>query len=254
MTATLFQEWLEWFDICLQKQKKKICLLLDNCSAHKIDDPGLQCIELVFLPPNTTSAIQPLDQRIIKNFKHYYRRRMLQKIVLAIDADENSTATEVAWSISALDTVNFISAAWNDVSADTIRNCFFRSLTPAVPDELFLGFSADEVPPSCTQETYTQYVSLDDDLEVTGVQDDAGICEEVLQNKQVEADDVNEESSADATAVTPPKNKQVLHALAIIQRRLQFEGATMDTFLCLESQMQDSMQNNIKQTIAEYFA
>ena len=62
MTATLFQEWLEWFDIRLQKQKKKICLLLDNCSAHKIDDPGSQCIELVFLPPNTTSAIQPLDQ------------------------------------------------------------------------------------------------------------------------------------------------------------------------------------------------
>ena len=45
---------------------------------------------------------------------------MLQKIVLAIDADENSTATEVAQSISALDAVNFVSAAWDDVSADTI--------------------------------------------------------------------------------------------------------------------------------------
>ena len=254
MTATLFQEWLEWFDIHLQKQKKKICLLLDNCSAHKIDNPGLQCIELVFLPPNTTSVIQPLDQGIIKNFKHYYRRRMLQKIVLAINADENSTATEVARSISALDAVNFISAAWNDVSADTIRNCFFRSLTPAVPNEPCLGFSADEVPPSFTQETYTHYVSLDDDLEVKGVQDDADICE-VLQNKQVEADDVNEESSADATEVTPPKNKEVLHTLAIIRRRLQFERADMDTFLCLERQIQDSMQNKIKQTtIAEYFA
>ena len=42
---------------------------------------------------------------------------------------------------------------------------------------------------------------------------------------------------------------------AIIQRRLQFEGADMDTFLRLERQMQDSMQNKIKQTtIAEYFA
>ena len=120
----------------------------------------------------------------------------------------------MARSISALDAVNFISTAWNDVSADTIRNCFFRSLTPTVPDGPFLGFSADEVPPSLTQETYTQYVSLDDDLEVTGVQDDADICEEA---KQVEADDVNEESSDDATAVTPPKNEEVLHALAIIR-------------------------------------
>ena len=42
---------------------------------------------------------------------------------------------------------------------------------------------------------------------------------------------------------------------AIIRRQLQFEGADMDTFLHLERQMQDSMQNKIKQTtIAEYFA
>ena len=41
--------------------------------------------------------------------------------------------------------------------------------------------------------------------------------------------DVNEESSADATAGTPPKNK-VLHALAMIRRGLQIEGADMCTF------------------------
>ena len=111
---------------------------------------------------------------------------MLQKIMLTIDADENSTATEVARSISALDAVNFMSAAWNDVSADTIRNCFFCSLTPAVPDEPFLGFPSDEVPASFAQETYAQYVDLDDNFETTGLQDDADICKEVLQNKQAE--------------------------------------------------------------------
>ena len=180
-------------------------MLLDNCTAHKIENNGLQFIELVFLPPNTTSYIQPLDQGIIKNFKHYYRRRMSQKIVLTIDAGENCTATDVIRSISALDAVNFMSAAWNDVSADTNRNCFFRSLTRATHDESFFGFTADEVPPSFTQETYTQYVNLDDGLEVTGVQDDTVICAEVLHNKQVETDDVNEESPDDATALTEPK-------------------------------------------------
>ena len=117
---------------------------------------------------------------------------MLQKIVLTIDADENSTATDVVRSISVLDAVNFMSATWNDASADTIRNCFFRSLTPATPDESFLRFRADEVTSLFTQETYTQYVNLDDGLKVTGVQDDTDICAEVLQNKQVETDDVNE--------------------------------------------------------------
>ena len=78
---------------------------------------------------------------------------MLQKIVLTIDADENSMATEVAHSISALDAINFMSTTWNNVSTDTIRNCFFCSLTLAVPDEPFLGLLLDEVPTLFTQET-----------------------------------------------------------------------------------------------------
>ena len=61
-----------------------------------------------------------------------------------------------------------MSAAWNDISADTIRNCFFHSLTSAVSDKPFLGFSFNEVPPLFTQETYTQCVNFDNALEVTG--------------------------------------------------------------------------------------
>ena len=60
MTTTLFQEWLGCFNICLKKQKKKLCLLLDHCLANKIED-NLKCIELVYFPPNTTFPVQPLD-------------------------------------------------------------------------------------------------------------------------------------------------------------------------------------------------
>ena len=50
-----------------------------------------------------------------------------------------------------------------------------------------------------------------------------------------------------------PKN-EVLHALDTIRRQLQFEGKIMDIFLCLEKEMQDSKQYNIKQTTtAQYF-
>ena len=78
---------------------------------------------------------------------------------------------------------------------------------------------------------------------------------EVLQNNQAENDDADEENFANATAVIPPKNKKVLHALDIIRQRLQFERENVDTFLWLERKMQDSMQNKIKErTIAQYFA
>ena len=45
-TATILQEWLECFDARMQKLRKKVCLLFDNCSTHKVEDNGLKCIEL----------------------------------------------------------------------------------------------------------------------------------------------------------------------------------------------------------------
>ena len=55
----------------LANKGRKIALVLDNATCHpKIT---LSNIELVFLPPNTTSHIQPMDQGIIANFKRHYR-------------------------------------------------------------------------------------------------------------------------------------------------------------------------------------
>jgi hypothetical protein len=37
-------------------------LLIDNCSAHKNVPRHIENIKVVFLPPNCTSILQPLDQ------------------------------------------------------------------------------------------------------------------------------------------------------------------------------------------------
>ena len=64
-TAQTFEEWLKEFDRDMDKANRKVCLLLDNCSAHNVNTDSLKATELIFLPPNTTSVIQPLDQGII---------------------------------------------------------------------------------------------------------------------------------------------------------------------------------------------
>ncbi|GFW61057.1 tigger transposable element-derived protein 1 [Trichonephila clavipes] len=77
MTTAIF---IEWFNNCFvpeveayMKEKSldfKVLLVVDNAASHlQLEHPNVQ---LVFLPPNTTSLIQPLDQGIIATFKKYY--------------------------------------------------------------------------------------------------------------------------------------------------------------------------------------
>ncbi|GFX23124.1 tigger transposable element-derived protein 1 [Trichonephila clavipes] len=77
MTTAIFTEW---FNNCFvseveayMKEKSldfKVLLIVDSAASHpQLEHPNVQ---LVFLPPNTTSLIQPLDQGIIATFKKYY--------------------------------------------------------------------------------------------------------------------------------------------------------------------------------------
>ena len=51
---------------------RKLCTIVENCSAHP--HLKLENTELVFLPPNTTSHIQLMDNEIIKNSKFFSRQ------------------------------------------------------------------------------------------------------------------------------------------------------------------------------------
>ncbi|GFX72965.1 tigger transposable element-derived protein 1 [Trichonephila clavipes] len=76
MTTAIFTEW---FNNCFvpeveaymkEKSLDFKVLIVDNAASHlQLEHPNVQ---LVFLPPNTTSLIQPLDQGIIATFKKYY--------------------------------------------------------------------------------------------------------------------------------------------------------------------------------------
>ena len=79
MTAIIFEKWLEQLDLKFEKQKRKILLFIDNCSAHSV--PQLRNIKVIFFPANTTSVLQPMDQGVIKNLKHFYRRDVILKIL-----------------------------------------------------------------------------------------------------------------------------------------------------------------------------
>lgn len=106
MTSALFHEWLKRFSIFISKTPgRKGALLLDNCSTHGSAEslPKLSNVEIIFLPPNTTSKVQPLDAGVIDAMNVKYRLMQLER---ALDlVDENAAdiykvdiLTAMSWS------------------------------------------------------------------------------------------------------------------------------------------------------------
>ena len=118
MTSTIFTEWITAWNASLRRQNRKIVLLCDNCSAQpKI--LVLSNIKVVFLPPNTTSILQPCDQGIIQTVKATYRREMCRQVLREIDTS-NLSAPDIAKKRNILDSVLLLNEAWETVDPITI--------------------------------------------------------------------------------------------------------------------------------------
>ena len=137
MTAALFK-W--WFFHCFvnevkghlrqQRLPEDSILLLDNFRAHP---PANELVSgnifAVFLPPNVTSLIQPMNQGIISNIKHIYKSAFLRHLV---NTDLNVPEFQKQFDLK--DVIYATALAWKDVKESTIRNCWHK-LWPTVADE-----------------------------------------------------------------------------------------------------------------------
>ena len=81
MVSYLFVSWVRRLDRKFTHQRQKVLLFIDYCAAAT----ELESIMLLFLPPNTTSHLQPMDQGVIMNLKVHYRQNLLQCLLAAYD-------------------------------------------------------------------------------------------------------------------------------------------------------------------------
>ncbi|GBN11082.1 hypothetical protein AVEN_145036-1 [Araneus ventricosus] len=120
------------------KGKRKIVLFIDNCTAHSLI-PEMNALKVVFLPPNTTSKLQPLDQGIIRSFKVFCRKELVKKVMDSIDKNQKMKP------FNTLDCMRMADRAWMNVNQKTIKNCFEKS-----------GFSSVESESDEEQELHTE--------------------------------------------------------------------------------------------------
>ena len=75
-------------------QDREISLIVDSCAAHPIVD-GLKTIELIVLPPNATSKLQPMDQGVIRSLKVFYPHSIIKRYITSIDGGRSPTKVNI---------------------------------------------------------------------------------------------------------------------------------------------------------------
>lgn len=111
-----FIKWFQRWDRELNKTKKAIILVLDNCTTHP--NVSLKNIKLEYLPPNITSLIQPLDMGVIQYLKVKYRETLVNYILEKIEENllqPKSAAIHISKKINILQAIQFILDSWRDV-------------------------------------------------------------------------------------------------------------------------------------------
>lgn len=140
MTRNIFSEWFKTIFVPEVKQylsnANKPCralLLVDNAPSHPPEEelntnPNFI---VVFLPPNCTALVQPMDQNLIQNIKVSYRRQLLTHII----SQENKDTMQLLKKFSLLDAVNTLDSAWKSITEKNIQKSWDGIWPQLVSDE-----------------------------------------------------------------------------------------------------------------------
>ena len=84
MDGKLFEQWLRELHWKFAFKGRNVPFEIDNFPAHPHID-NLKAINLYFLPLNTTSKTQPMDQGGINSMKAKYCKNVVRKIIQSVE-------------------------------------------------------------------------------------------------------------------------------------------------------------------------
>ena len=215
-------------------EKRKIALIIDNCPAHP-DVPALEWVELIFLPLNTTSVTQPMDQGVIRGLKAKYRSLAVKKQITALEKGSHLP------KFSILTAMSMLTKAWSSIPNGTFTNCLKKSGISEVSMERALNDDDDPFVSLDVEEdvmedlkndlevmkekfnmnfelTAEELVDIDFEISVTGTVSDVDIIAEVTgraHDADDEEDSDNEEQPTEC--LTKPSFNDVMNSITILE-------------------------------------
>ena len=228
MVSDLFRSWLKSLDRKFAAAGRNILMFIDNCLAHPTLD--LEHVELVFLPPNTTSRLQPMDAGIIQAMKLRYRRRIVQHLLARID--QETPASELAKQVNVLDAIMWLTASWSEVQPTTIQKCFSHcGFAVEAPSSELDEPEFDELPAAESvlgDQTLPDYAAIDnelgtnetlsDDWENRIFQEARGEPDDHDDAVDASGDECDAEECTESTEVGEVSGKEALSCISTLQQ------------------------------------
>ena len=234
MTIPLFKEWIKEFDSHKHSQGRKVLLLMDNASVHRIDDAQikrLKATQIAFFPANTTSQLQTMDAGIIQAFKLYYRQSLHSHIMHKVKDDITCNPLK---DVTIALAIVWVFRAWYKVNPRTISKCFAKCGFKGTDDTGTAAVTADlplpELAAGDTEELALSAAEMEDNNifpPIAKAEDlfieasdaiDAEAQRIAGQGLMVKAGlDAEEHKSDDEAEISIPTSKAVMEAVKTIQ-------------------------------------
>ncbi|XP_014366598.2 jerky protein homolog-like [Papilio machaon] len=142
VTRDIFLEWFRGHFVPEVKRHlkkmglpQKALLLLDNAPGHpNAEDLTTEDgnFSVLYMPPNCTPLIQPMDQNVIQNVKINYKKKLLIQMFVQQEADEALTLHDVIKSVTIKDAIFSLAQCWDHVSSSLIE----KSWKPLWPEKI----------------------------------------------------------------------------------------------------------------------
>ncbi|GBL79209.1 Tigger transposable element-derived protein 2 [Araneus ventricosus] len=200
-------------------------LILDNAPCHPAATSLCRGnIKAVFLPPNVTALLQPMDQGVLQNVKCSYRKMLLRKL---IESDGSfDSVLQLIKNVTIKDVIYWVSESWDSVT----QNCLVKSrkkLWPSLADSNKVkqgeANKSEILPlikciPGCedaTEHTVTEWLSCDS--EANQLYTDEEIIS-LVQNKPQDDSDLEESDEPENVLVS---HSEAANALEIALRYIE---------------------------------